>query len=250
MTPAGEPPLLSSGRDPVTVNSRKHKFDAGDVFALEVLRPLAPGFVSWTSFSLRPSALLTIVNEIDHRAPGLVVECGGGASTFYVARIIKERCPAGSRLVVVESDAKWTEYLAATLAREGLASVAEVVHAPLAPWEPPRGLAGAAGGEGIPLPTRWYDVAAVRAAIGADRIDLLVVDGPPGGRQLARYPAVPALRDLLADDATVMLDDAQRPAETEAVRRWALELDREFVVYERMKLAVGRLGGGKTLLGT
>ena len=242
-------PVLSSGRDPVTVNERRHKFDVGDVFAMEALRPLAPGFVPWTSFSLRPSALLTVVNEIDHRRPRLVVECGGGASTLYEARVMQERCEPGSRLVVVEHDGPWSDYLRDLLTREGLDSVAQVVHAPLVDWEPPPDLADPAGSE-IPLPDRWYETGPVRDAIGSDRIGLLVVDGPPGGKQLSRYPAVPSLRDLLTDDAAVMLDDAHRPAEAEAARRWAVELDRPFVIYDRMKLAVGRLGRGPTLLGT
>ena len=242
-------PALTSGGDPVSFNARRHKFDVGDVFAMEALRPLAPGFVPWTSFSLRPAALLTAVNEVDRHRPRLVVECGGGASTLYLARVVQERCEPGSRVVVVEHDAGWVDYLRDLLARERLDDVAVVAHAALVPWQPPAGLADAAGSE-FPLPERWYEMGAIHDAIGSERIGLLLVDGPPGGKRLARYPAVPMLRDRLSDDATVMLDDAHRPAEVETARRWALELDRQFVVYQRMKLAVGRLGGGKTLLGT
>jgi predicted O-methyltransferase YrrM len=230
--------------DRVVVNTRRAKFDTGDVFALEALRPLAPQFVPWTSFSLRPSALLTAVNEIHFRRPRLVVECGAGASTLYLARILAQ---TGGRLVAVDSDPAWATYAQRMVRDEGLAETAHIVHAPLVPWARPAQAQPTADHE---LPDSWYDEAVLRAAIGADPIDLLLVDGPPGGRQLSRYPAVPVLRDLLAADAVVMLDDARRAAEAEAVRLWAAELDCRFVIYQRMSLAIGRRTRSYSLLGT
>ena len=65
---------------------------------------------------------------------------------------------------------------------------------------------------------QWYDDAVVAAGLDAalqgDLIDLLLVDGPPAyavGHGLARYPALPVLRDRLAPGATVVLDDVERP---------------------------------------
>lgn len=52
-------------------------------------------------------------------------------------------------------------------------------------------------------------------------IDLLVVDGPPEQTApLAREPALPRLLPRMATRWTVLLDDADRPDETEIVRRW------------------------------
>jgi hypothetical protein len=43
---------------------------------------------------------------------------------------------------------------------------------------------------------------------------MLVIDGPPRAtRKLARYPAGPVLFPLLADNATVFLDDTDREDE-------------------------------------
>ena len=52
-----------------------------------------------------------------------------------------------------------------------------------------------------------------------------MVDGPPGRTtKLARYPAVPALREKLRPGATVMLDDCHRRDERETLRRWLDEV--------------------------
>lgn len=76
-------------------------------------------------------------------------------------------------------------------------------------------------------------------------MELLLVDGPR--RSLNRYPAVPMLKEHLAHDGVVMLDDADRATEQETVELWARLLGVKFEVYKRLALAVGRLGGGYTL---
>ena len=58
------------------------------------------------------------------------------------------------------------------------------------------------------------------------RIDLLVVDGPPGLlRPQARYPALPVLRERLSPGASILLDDTHRADEREIVRRWLDEVE-------------------------
>ena len=57
--------------------------------------------------------------------------------------------------------------------------------------------------------------AGLEAALGDELIDLLVVDGPPAyapGDDIARYPALPVLRQRLAAGATVVLDDVEAQA--------------------------------------
>ena len=56
-------------------------------------------------------------------------------------------------------------------------------------------------------------------------IDLLIVDGPPGLLSPdARYPALPLLREHLAQDVVILLDDGDRDDERAAAFRWAREL--------------------------
>jgi len=51
----------------------------------------------------------------------------------------------------------------------------------------------------------------------------MCVDGPPGqGTAQARWPALPALRDRLSGDSTVVLDDMIRRDEQEILEDWLL----------------------------
>lgn len=80
---------------------------------------------------------------------------------------------------------------------------------------------------------QWY---ALRA-LPAIKIDLLVIDGPPGFLQeQSRYPALPMLADRLAAHCTVFLDDAARDDEQALVQRWLAaypDFQAEYVDNER-----------------
>jgi hypothetical protein len=188
---------------------------AEDLLAWHALTPLSPEYAPWSSASLRPSALVAVLNDVLVHGRRAVVECGGGVSTLYVARLL-ERLGEG-QLVTVEHDARWVAFLERALAREGLER-ARVVHAPLAEhplaWGSP-----------------WYDEAALRAALPEAPVDLLLVDGPPAwapGTEHSRYPALPVLLDDMAADATVVLDDLGRPGERAVLERWEAETPLRF----------------------
>ncbi|MDR1268490.1 MAG: class I SAM-dependent methyltransferase, partial [Planctomycetaceae bacterium] len=54
-----------------------------------------------------------------------------------------------------------------------------------------------------------------------EKIDLLVVDGPPYYVQpAARYPVLPLLRSKLTSDSILILDDGLRLGERRAVSYW------------------------------
>lgn len=192
----------------------EERSDEADLHAWHVLAPLATEYVPWTSASLRPSGLVAVLNDIHVRGRTTIVECGGGVSTAFVARLL-ERLGAG-HLTTFEHDAGWAAWLQRALAREGLSHRVDVVHAPLAPhplsWDAP-----------------WYDGIALPEA----PIELLLVDGPPAfhpGTEHARYPALPALADRLSPNATIVLDDVHRPGEQDVLARWEAEHD---VLFER-----------------
>jgi hypothetical protein len=186
-------------------------WSAADLHAWQVLAPLAGGYLPWSSAAIRPSALVAVLNDVVVHERTCVFECGGGVSTVYVARLLAQR--GRGRLVTLEHDARWVAFLGDALARERLHERVALVHArlgvhPLA-WE---------GG--------WYDPVALAAALPDEPIDLLLVDGPPAwapGTERARYPALPALLDRLADDATVVLDDLHRAGERAVLERWEAE---------------------------
>lgn len=188
-----------------------------DSAASLALAGLTGPYLPWSSGAMRPAGLVTVCNDVVLRGRRHVVELGSGISTVLLARLLHQRPPRnGCRLVAVEHDERWAQWVTDQLEREGTGTDVEVVHAPLSPCPV------------ADLP--WYDVDVLTAALDhgpdGDAIDLLVVDGPPAydpGLSLARYPALAVLADRLAPGATVVLDDVERPGEQEVLRRWERE---------------------------
>jgi len=214
--------------------------DFSDEAARAALAALPGPYLPWGSGAMRPAGLATVCNDIVLNGRRRVVELGSGISTVLLARLLCQRSPLGGfRMAAVEHDAGWAQWVTEQLDREGTGSDVVVVHAPLAPH--PRAERGLS----------WYDdhalTAGLRIALRGDPIDLLLVDGPPAyatGHGLARYPALPVLRDWLAPGATVVLDDAERPGEQEVVRRWERESGLDFDgLADRAGVAVARTGG-------
>jgi hypothetical protein len=203
-----------------------------DTRALQALEPLASSYVPWNAYAIRPAALLAVLNDIVANRRTHVVECGGGVSTLFIARLLAER---GGRLQTIEDDAPWAEMLMRELDREGLSGHATVIHAPLEPTA--HGWPGDAA--------RWYRSATLEAAI-TDPIDVLLVDGPAAHARKtrhARYPAVPYFHKLLADEAAVFLDDVYRRGERDVLARWERDFGLRFEHrYVRGRIAIARSG--------
>lgn len=152
----------------------------------------------------------TIAREIALNQPRLVLECGSGSSTAFIAYCLSQFCPDG-RVVSLDHEAEYADKTRRLLQKVGMTGRAEVVTAPLHTCQ--------VNGQEV----EWYGFEP--ASLGEQRIDLLVVDGPPGNHaRRARYPAVPILREYLADEAVVIMDDGNRSDEKEIARLWSEEL--------------------------
>lgn len=113
-------------------------------------------------------------------------------------------------MITIEHDAAFVQARRREVALHGLERIVQVVHAPLQPLQI---------GDGLVVD--YYSVAALDAIKQATReagaaVDLLVVDGPPetqasaSAGSLGRYPALPLMAEILAPNATVLVDDARR----------------------------------------
>jgi len=152
-----------------------------------------------------------------------VVELGAGAGTVELARGVAR---LGGRLTSVEHDGAWVAQVSDALRNAGFSDCARVIHAPLEPH--PLAQAG----------TPWYSRAALCEL--PERIDLLLVDGPPGSiGEMARAPALEALADRLAADAVVVLDDVHRRGERATVERWESRTGFRFSTPQSGRIAVG-----------
>jgi Methyltransferase domain len=135
---------------------------------------------------------------VEVEQPRMILECGGGRSTIGLA---EAAATYGGVLVSLEHDPHYVDQTRRWLDDRRLA--ADVRLAPLV--------------NGWYKPSAWGDL---------QGIGLLVVDGPPGrtGPE-ARYPALPLLVARLEPDATVVLDDTDRPDERRILDRWRDEFD-------------------------
>ena len=132
-----------------------------------------------------------------------IVELGSGVSTAWIAHTLSGLSDR-PRFIAVDHDRDFAQLTGKHLANLGLSEEVTLVCAPLV---------SASVGEDIWYGTEWVEE--------ATNISLLIVDGPPAGtRKNARYPALPTLLDRLSDQATIFVDDADRPGEAGMIDQW------------------------------
>jgi predicted O-methyltransferase YrrM len=186
-----------------------------DTFALAALQGLATGYMPWSQSSVRPSALVCLLNDVRLNRRRTIVEFGGGISTLFVAELIRHS--KDQQLLSFEHDEAWSGFLSQELERRGLGEVARCIHAPL------RSCPG--------YDLNWYDIETVRAALAGRQVDCLFCDGPPAyaaAAGMARLPALSIVREFLASDFAIMLDDIQRHGERQIAKAWQDALDVPF----------------------
>jgi predicted O-methyltransferase YrrM len=176
--------------------------DTPEIEALHQLyadfRPRAP-----MASSENPTDLLGLLHLVERRRPTVVVELGSGTSTVWLAYAVQRY---DGRLISLDHDIRYADKSRIQLHAHGLDAVAEVRDAPL---------------NQIDVQDTEYDWYDPDALEDIERIDLLVVDGPPDSLgPFARYPALAALKPKLAPDATIVLGDVSRDDGQETVRRW------------------------------
>jgi predicted O-methyltransferase YrrM len=152
-----------------------------------------------------PDLLAVLVDLVVAERPSLVVECGSGASTLWLALAMR-RFGIDGRVVALDHDPVFGGKTRDLLARHDVGDLAEVRDAPL---------------ESFSLDGETYSWYARRAWEDLTGIDLLFVDGPPAttGHQ-ARYPALPLLSGALSPVVTAVLDDLVVPDMQKVLRRW------------------------------
>lgn len=151
-----------------------------------------------------------LVREIYLRKPNLIVECGSGTSTLVSAACLKDI--GKGKIISFDHEDYYALKTRNLLKVEGLENIASVITAPI---------------KEINIADRnWKWYGAEIDKIISEKIDILVVDGPPGKLQpLSRYPAVLVLKEYLADDILIMLDDGNREDEEKIAKAWAEEIN-------------------------
>ncbi|MEP7242476.1 MAG: class I SAM-dependent methyltransferase [Gammaproteobacteria bacterium] len=135
------------------------------------------------------------------RTKGAIAECGSGLSTLVLATGASQ---SGRHVYTFEHDADWAGRVESRMPSRLRKSVKLLV-TPIRSY-------GAFD---------WYSLEGVAAPAS---IGFVVCDGPPGATRGGRYGLGPVLRSQLAPGCIVLLDDTQRPSESEVVSRWCSEM--------------------------
>lgn len=157
-----------------------------------------------SGWALGPAGLVYVLDLIERQNMEVVVECGSGTSTLWMALAMRSK--GSGKVFAVEHSAEYAEKTRSVIESHGLTDWAEVVLSPLVSTPTPRG------------DFDWYDIE--DSALPAE-FDLLLVDGPPGATgPHARYPAGPILFPRVKAGGKIVLDDADRPDERETMEFW------------------------------
>ena len=155
-------------------------------------------------WALSPRGMLQAVDLVEDPEVSLVVECGSGTSTLFLARALQLK--GTGRLIALEHLSHYAEKAQLALEDHGLAEFAEVRLAPL---------------EEVSVNDTsymWYSPSSIADLTSAD---VIIVDGPPQSTGTwARYPAYPLLRGALNESAMILVDDMGRADERAMVDAW------------------------------
>lgn len=157
-----------------------------------------------SGWAMSPAGLVALTREIVQRDSQLVVECGSGTSTLWMALAMRGK--GSGKVVALEHLQEYADSTRAMLEAHGVSEWVDVRVSPLNPTETSRG------------EFQWYNT----ADLGLDReIDILLVDGPPTttGKH-ARYPALTVFSTMLDSGALIVMDDADRADEREVKGLW------------------------------
>jgi len=152
-----------------------------------------------------PDYLLEMARQVTKKNPKVVVECGSGASSVVIGHALKNLGFSG-RLYSLEHDRDYVKSTESLLEEHGLLEWVSVIYAPLVEYE--------LDGEKY----IWYSL----DNFSVENIDILNIDGPPTcAGSLARYPALPLLKERFSEGALVIMDDSRREEEKVTVRMWS-----------------------------
>ena len=147
------------------------------------------------------------------QTPGPVLECGSGLTTLLLGALAGRR---GVEVWALEHDPQWRRRVGTAL-RDHVAGQVYLWLSPLSDY-------GAFDWYAAPLP------------LMPEEFRLVVCDGPPDDTRGGRFGLLSVIGDRLPPGAVILLDDAARESEQDAVRRWTHAMP--------FRVALRRLPGG------
>ena len=183
---------------------------------LEILIPLIsslgikktlPESNSLDGFAANPDFLCLLHDLIKETKPKIVIEAGSGISTLICAYSLKQF--SNGKVFSFDHDDKFSTIIVDAIKDHNLNNYAQVIHSPLIKYSN--------------RDFEWYDTELLP---NIDKIDLLIIDGPPANSaKNARYPAIPLMINKLKKGSIIILDDASRKYEKQILTLWKKEYD-------------------------
>ncbi|MEM5564595.1 hypothetical protein WNY78_05750 [Psychroserpens sp. AS72] len=188
-------------------------------FALQAISGLfnESHFIPFTRWSISPSTIQHILNDIEINKRNCIVEFGAGSSTLYIAKLLKTKGSKAS-FFSIESDEKWARTIENDIKKMQLDDFVTIIYAPITKISK-----RISHGQ----QTHWYDTQVLDSIfVDIHAIDLILVDGPHGKTTpFARYSAIPYLQTKLSTSYSIYLDDIGRDEEKEIVSEWKKSLN-------------------------
>lgn len=185
-------------------SARMDSHQAEYLLALYRLLDLKRDLPKMRGWAISPDFGHYLAKTIRDRRPETALEMGSGVSTLIMARCMEQN--GKGHVYSIEHDPKFAAQTERMLAEYGLRHRATVCVAELANQD---------------IDAReclWYDRGCIP---DLERIDLLVIDGPPGDLDKEiRYPALPAFCHKQPVGGLVLLDDYGREGERRVSRKW------------------------------
>ena len=174
----------------------------GEIFVNNLSFNIPPIFNEW---SIDGDLAKIIVEEIVKRENPKVLEFGSGTSTVIISKILN--ILGEGKLCSIEHDEKYFNNTKKLIELNKLSNVNDLILAPLEEID-------INGKEWL-----WYKTDFLEKI--RDKIDILLIDGPPGYIQrMSRFPALPVIINRLNDHAVIFLDDGNREDEKKIIKEW------------------------------
>lgn len=160
-------------------------------------------FGEWSIDSFLAKRLVQHVVEFQ---PSVILELGSGSSTILIAKSMKKLGLRDYEHISIDHEIRYLNQTKLLAELNGVSDRITFAECPL---------------EELPdSKTQWYGQ--LLNHLEGKKIDLLIVDGPPGPIQTdSRYPALPMLLPFLSSNCTIFLDDTSRHDEESIAKRWA-----------------------------
>lgn len=185
----------------------RSSFNAEIQLINDKLNPYLP-LLFQKEWTILPDFTANLINIIAETKPSVVVVCGSGLSTLIFGYLLKNGWV--SKCISIEHDMQFYESTKSDLIKHQMENFVNLIYAPLKPFMINE------------KEWFWYDTEIIEKEI--NRIDLLLVDGPPGQIQKhSRYPAVPLLKKFFHKNSAIVIDDMARQDEQEIIKRWEQE---------------------------